>query len=606
MAPTLGALLRGAGVLLTALCGSWLLFAVLVHEDGGAAGRPPGLPRAPASAGGGGGGGRRALGRAYRSPAPEVRPVGKPPFAQWLGEEYNLRQCQCLREWRLVRQTNASASVCRCSRDCPAGVTPVFLTEADGQSLCSLEAPQGYNCYAECEGPTSSSVKWYATPCGPDAQQTACDAAIPLAKRTWKNGDAGAEGSGGGGGGAGGSGGGGELAAGESEAAAEKAAKEAEAAEAGAAEAAKKDAVAAAAAAAAAVSASAKDLVDLRGMHCELLAGVERCYVEDEQGRELCPPHVTSAYLSNPSDQYLCSAEMSDTYYCTAGCQEGSDEVRWGAHEIAWCRQPANAAGCPARVPPVPRADFKLREWSEVKAPESACAAAWRRGERPREKVERLSMGLLTHEPVSFRASMLTYKALGLFDVAIEFLIYANKRRPEIDAVAEEFRREFPDVIRVMGDAENHGIARGMTWLTGNATQPNFLFLERDFQLLEPGTCVLEQLGAAAEMISTGAATAVRLRSRHFEGKPNRAAELFRGSEWLAFETRHWGGFPKYVCSLYHWLEVRGERAHARERARRACAHAFARTRLRARARTLTHAPCMLACNANAARRRRT
>jgi hypothetical protein len=281
--------------------------------------------------------------------------------------------------------------------------------------------------------------------------------------------------------------------------------------------------------------------------------------VEDEQGRELCPPHVTSAYLSNPSDQYLCSAEMSDTYYCTAGCQEGSDEVRWGAHEIAWCRQPANAAGCPARVPPVPRADFKLREWSEVKAPESACAAAWRRGERPREKVERLSMGLLTHEPVSFRASMLTYKALGLFDVAIEFLIYANKRRPEIDAVAEEFRREFPDVIRVMGDAENHGIARGMTWLTGNATQPNFLFLERDFQLLEPGTCVLEQLRAGVALVESRRAHVVRFRHRKRPGRPNWASKMYAGHEDDALKSHQ----PNLFCNVFYWVRSLGGRRGA-------------------------------------------
>jgi hypothetical protein len=241
---------------------------------------------------------------------------------------------------------------------------------------------------------------------------------------------------------------------------------------------------------------------------------------------------------------------MSDKYYCTAGCQEGSDEVRWGAHEIAWCRQPTNAAGCPKRVPPVRKADFVLREWSEVKAPESPCAAAWRKGERPRGKVERLSMGLLTHEPVSFRASMLTYKALGLFDVAIEFLIYANKRRPEIDAVAEEFRREYPDVIRVMGDAENHGIARGMTWLTGNATQPNFLFLERDFQLIEPGTCVAEQLSAGVALVESRRAHVVRFRHRKRPGRPNWASKMFAGHEDDALK----GHQPNLFCNVFYWV----------------------------------------------------
>ena len=195
------------------------------------------------------------------------------------------------------------------------------------------------------------------------------------------------------------------------------------------------------------------------------------------------------------------------------------------------------------------RADFKLREWSEVTPAESACAAAWRKGERP-GKVERLSMGLLTHEPVSFRASMLTYKALGLFDVASEFLIYANKRTPEIDAVAEEFRRDFPAVIRVMGDAQNHGIARGMTWLTGNASQPNFLFLERDFQLIEPGTCVAEQLRAGVALVERGRAHVVRFRHRRRPGRPNWAAKMYMGHEDDALTSRQ----PNLFCNVFYWV----------------------------------------------------
>lgn len=52
-----------------------------------------------------------------------------------------------------------------------------------------------------------------------------------------------------------------------------------------------------------------------------------------------------------------------------------------------------------------------------------------------------------------------------------------------------------------MGDAENHGIARGMSWLTGNASNPYFLFLERDFQLIEPATCVVEQVNSGVELL---------------------------------------------------------------------------------------------------------
>jgi hypothetical protein len=117
-------------------------------------------------------------------------------------------------------------------------------------------------------------------------------------------------------------------------------------------------------------------MLELRGLHCEMLAGVERCYNEDAQGRELCPPFVTSAWLQNPQDQYACLPERADKYYCTVGCQEGNDEVRWGAHEIAWCEQAGNKGACPPRASPVPRAGWAPAPWSEVKRPPTACQAA--------------------------------------------------------------------------------------------------------------------------------------------------------------------------------------------------------------------------------------
>jgi hypothetical protein len=43
--------------------------------------------------------------------------------------------------------------------------------------------------------------------------------------------------------------------------------------------------------------------VDLRGLGCELMSdGREQCFMEDSQGRELCPTYVTSAYLATPPE----------------------------------------------------------------------------------------------------------------------------------------------------------------------------------------------------------------------------------------------------------------------------------------------------------------
>jgi hypothetical protein len=214
-------------------------------------------------------------------------------------------------------------------------------------------------------------------------------------------------------------------------------------------------------------------------------------------------------------------------------------------------------------------ADAGAPDAGSITAATAQCRKASRAGRvAPPLALANISIGIVTHEAAAFAASLETYEARGLLGLVGEVLVFMNLRSKEMDAALAPFRERWPGLFKVLdagltsaGAPENWSMAMALNALVGASTRRFFLLLERDFQLIEPDTCVLEQLGAAAEMISTGAATAVRLRSRHFEGRPNRAAELFRGSEWLAFETRHWGGFPKYACSLYHWLEVRDERA---------------------------------------------
>lgn len=52
-----------------------------------------------------------------------------------------------------------------------------------------------------------------------------------------------------------------------------------------------------------------------------------------------------------------------------------------------------------------------------------------------------------------------------------------------------------------MGDTENHGITWPLNWLIGNASNEHVLFLEKDFQLVEPIDCVYEQLAAGKSML---------------------------------------------------------------------------------------------------------
>jgi len=430
----------------------------------------------------------------------------------WLGDEYNLRQCQCRKDWKSQPE---GASVCKCKAvDCAASITPPYLTEGKGQGLCSLEEHQGFNCNSECIPaesivPGKEPLKWFAAPCG-GAKQPDCDPMI-LSYRL------------------------------EARKEKERRAKE----EVQKAEEAKK------LASIPKFDWDPNEVFDLRGLQCEMYTdGQERCFMEDEQGRELCPPGVTHETLGFPVGQYLCSAEMSKQYYCTVTCQDGSPVASWGAHEISWCFDPKNIGSCPERARPPLKKDYVLKQWSAEVEVETPCEAAHRLGERP-DRITQLTIGLLTHESRAFAESMKTYEALGLFDVVGEFLIYMNKRRPEMEAVAQIYKDKHPDIVRVLGDSENYGILKPMNWLTGNSSNEYFMFLERDFQLILPATCVAEQFNTGIALIKEGTAHVVRYRHRKKAGRPNWAARMFRGHEDDVFKN----GQPNLFCNSYYWVK---------------------------------------------------
>lgn len=85
--------------------------------------------------------------------------------------------------------------------------------------------------------------------------------------------------------------------------------------------------------------------------------------MEDSQGRELCPPSITSQSLASPTGAYgrvrsggrssagcsalsrypatlppslpqECSPENAKTTYCTVLCQEGNAQVGWASHGL--------------------------------------------------------------------------------------------------------------------------------------------------------------------------------------------------------------------------------------------------------------------------------
>ena len=223
----------------------------------------------------------------YISPRPSPLPEEETPF--------NLRNCECVENWRELVGTAASA--CECGgRKCPPRVNPKFITEAEGQDVCSLLRHTGYSCTVGCGD--GDKVNWYGKACGkPDQEEcpplVRTPSSSPSPSKTprppivvpvmdW----------------------------------------------------------------------DPKEVYDLRGAGCEMKDGVEVCFTEDSQGRTLCPAVVTSKYLAFPEPQTVpteCLPQHAADQYCIVQCQPGNDVVRWWPHSVAWCYSPENYGNCPMR-----------------------------------------------------------------------------------------------------------------------------------------------------------------------------------------------------------------------------------------------------------------
>lgn len=425
---------------------------------------------------------------------------------------------RCKKDW----QNHPNEPVCF-SNDgtaCPASITPPILHTGDNGKQWVCTKPKEYLCMVECSGP-DKEAKWMAAPCGKDPDPDCPDEEghppppPPPGLR----------------------GGGAVLA--------DKAKDESSKVEVPNSETKSGDV-------------AAKDLkdkpvdpnepmIDLRGLNCELLEGKEVCFMEDSQGREICPDHVTSAFLTRAKGQWLCQ-DTVPTHYCTAACQQGNQEVRWLAHERAWCQK--NPGSCPPEPRRIPASQFELKPWSQKARKTKACEAPGAASKTP-AKIEGVTVAILARgktEQRTLKDTLTTYKDLGFLSRVPEILIYVNERTPAMDRFLKPYADEFG--IKVMGDAKNHGIARALNWLVGNATQPYFLFLEKDFQLVDPWPCVYEQLQSGKELIDANTAQVVRYRSRDRPGRPNWAERMFRGKEEKVFSQQ-----PNLFCNHYYWIE---------------------------------------------------
>lgn len=293
---------------------------------------------------------------------------------------------------------------------------------------------------------------------------------------------------------------------------------------------------------------------DLRGLQCELFKNpdtlelLERCFIQSlgpVYVRDFCPSYVTSAYLASGADQYACLPESSSQFYCTVVCQDGTEKISWTAFEIKWCNE--NPENCPPKPPVIPMDSFSLTPWSLVLPQPKACqVASIKTTQIP------ISAGILARcgEHESLALTLRSYAERGFLQAIQDFKIYLNKRCPQIEAVVEPYTVA-PFNLKVLpSDTNDRGILNPLNYLIGNASNHVFLFLEKDFRLVESIDCTIEQLNAGIEMLVSRRAHVIKFRSRYNAGRPNWAEIMFRDDEERVFQQQ-----PNLLCNLYHWIQ---------------------------------------------------
>jgi len=286
---------------------------------------------------------------------------------------------------------------------------------------------------------------------------------------------------------------------------------------------------------------------DLRGLVCEIRDNREVCFLENPTGpRDECPEYVTSAYLALAGDQWSCKRENGKQTFCTAICQDGSDMIAWTAYDAVWCKE--NKEHCRPRPPVVPFADFGMQSWSQAPFPPKACDS---RAVREFAELPKFTLAVLVrgNEVPTLRLSLNSWQEEGFLQFVDEVLIYVNERGREMDAFLEPYTPP-PFNVRVLGDQNNIGILLALNELFKAASHEHVLFLEKDFRLVESLPCALEQIDAGLRLIDAGKAHVVKYRSRYNAGRPNWADILFRGDEESVFERQ-----PNLLCNFYHWID---------------------------------------------------
>ena len=421
---------------------------------------------------------------------------------------YRLRGATCDPDWKALSARGQPSCTDSQGSQCPPEVDPKYLDDAPQQWTC--HEPDKYFCTVACEsGKGMDGVKWFANQCGTTPSQPC---AAPegggdvVDKHVEEDRQA-------------------QLLAGYDDPGPE-------------------------------------DGIDLRGLVCGRKPdGAVRCRTNDPFDAEECPPSITPDSLTAAQHMHLCQPKVK-SHFCTVTCNPLSSTGTWHPHDIAWCK--ANPGSCPPMPRRIPKDQWSLGDLPASSAPVRVCnrraastaagVGALRGGGPHKEArvVPELSIGMLVYgsrELQTLEGTLQSYEKNGLLSGVSEFMVWMNKRDARLNDLLAPWAARFP-AIRLMGNAENHGIVLAFNWMAGNASSPFFLFLEKDFRMIEPWDCGYERLAAGVQLLKDGTAHAVRYRHRWRAGSPNWAKTMFKGQENRVFKQQ-----PNLFCNHFHWLE---------------------------------------------------
>jgi len=161
----------------------------------------------------------------------------------------------------------------------------------------------------------------------------------------------------------------------------------------------------------------------------------------------------------------------------------------------------------------------------------------------------------------------MSWKKNGLLDLVDEAIVYINARveGDPIDQLAHEYG------LKIIGTSENIGIGKAVTKLILEAKNQLIMFLEKDWEVVEPKQVIKKQLDMAKDLVLSNVngsrADAVKLRSRNKAGYPNidrglcvpPAFDEVELSDYAQYRKvnddpeEHVWWLPHLFCNLYHF-----------------------------------------------------